>query len=266
MKAGQASGLKVRGWGLAGMLWAAALAAAQPVGDTRRSGAQYMSPALQAMQADDAQNPAGLWVQEGRALWSRRPAGTGRSCADCHGDDPAQQLKDVATRYPAWDDHLARPLTLPQRIAQCRQRHQAQAPWDADHEASLALQALLVRPARGLPISPPADPRLAPQRALGAALFQQRLGQLDLACAHCHEQRAGLSLGGATLPQAHPTGYPSYRLQWQGLGSLQRRLRNCLTGVRAEPFAADAPEWVQLELFLMQRAAGMPLDAPAVRP
>lgn len=262
--------MKARRLVLASLLGAATLAAAQPVtqpaADPRRGGAHFMSPALQAMQADDTQNPAGLWVQEGRALWSRRPAGAERSCADCHGDDPAQQLKDVATRYPAWDERLARPLTLPQRIEQCRQRHQAQAPWGADHEPSLALQALLVRPALGLPITPPADPRLDPPRALGAALFRQRLGQLDLACAHCHEQRAGLSLGGATLPQAHPTGYPSYRLQWQGLGSLQRRLRNCLVGVRAEPFAADAQEWVQLELYLMQRAAGLPLDAPSVRP
>jgi L-cysteine S-thiosulfotransferase len=251
---------------LAALLGAATLAAGQPAADPRRSGAHFMGPALQAMQADDAQNPALLWVQEGRALWARRPAGGARACADCHGDDPAPALKDVAARYPAWDEGAARPLTLPQRIDRCRQRHQSQPPQDADQGESLALQALLAWPARGLPIAPPADPRLDAHRAAGAALFRQRLGQLDLACAHCHEQRAGLSLGGATLPQAHPTGYPSYRLQWQGLGSLQRRLRNCLVGVRAEPFPPNAPEWVQLELYLMQRAAGMPLDAPSVRP
>ena len=74
------------------------------------------------------------------------------------------------------------------------------------------------------------------------------------------------SLGSSTIPQAHPTGYPVYRLEWQGLGSLQRRLRNCMTGVRAEPFKVDAPEWVELELYLARRAAGMAMDAPAVRP
>ena len=68
------------------------------------------------------------------------------------------------------------------------------------------------------------------------------------------------------IPQAHPTGYPIYRLEWQGLGSLQRRLRDCMSGVRAEPFAFDAPELVELELYLMQRAAGMRLETPAVRP
>jgi sulfur-oxidizing protein SoxA len=73
-------------------------------------------------------------------------------------------------------------------------------------------------------------------------------------------------LAGSTIPQGHPTGYPLYRLEWQGMGSLQRRLRNCMTGVRAEPFAPGADEFTALELYLMQRAAGMPLETPAVRP
>ena len=74
----------------------------------------------------------------------------------------------------------------------------------------------------------------------GRALFEQRMGQLDLSCAHCHDAAAGRRLGGSPIPQAHPTGYPIYRLEWQGLGSLQRRLRDCLSGVRAEPFAWGA--------------------------
>ena len=68
------------------------------------------------------------------------------------------------------------------------------------------------------------------------------------------------------IPQAHPTGYPIYRLEWQGMGTLERRLRNCITGIRAEPFPPGAAEWVELELYLAERARGMPLETPAVRP
>ena len=67
-------------------------------------------------------------------------------------------------------------------------------------------------------------------------------------------------------PQAHPTGYPIYRLEWQGLGSLQRRLRGCFAGVRAEVPPFEHADLLALELHLMQRAAGMPLETPAVRP
>jgi sulfur-oxidizing protein SoxA len=70
----------------------------------------------------------------------------------------------------------------------------------------------------------------------------------------------------AVIPQSHPTGIPCYRLEWQSLGSLQRRLRNCMVGVRAEPYAFGSPEFVELELFLMTRARGMALETPAVRP
>ena len=79
-------------------------------------------------------------------------------------------------------------------------------------------------------------------------------------------RQRGRRLAGALIPQAHPTGYPLYRLEWQDLGSLQRRLRNCLTGVRAQPFSQGAPEYIELELFLMARAKGMAMETPAVRP
>ena len=68
------------------------------------------------------------------------------------------------------------------------------------------------------------------------------------------------------IPQAHPTGYPLYRLEWQGVGSLRRRLRNCLVGMRAEPYPDDAPEIVDLELYLAWRARGLAVETPAVRP
>jgi cytochrome c len=68
------------------------------------------------------------------------------------------------------------------------------------------------------------------------------------------------------IPQGHPNGYPEYRLEWQGMGSFYRRLRNCLTGVRAALFPPDAPEVAALELFMAWRAKGLPIETPAVRP
>ena len=69
-----------------------------------------------------------------------------------------------------------------------------------------------------------------------------------------------------TISQGHGTAFPAYRLEWQALGSLQRRLRNCLVGMRAQSYTFGAPEYVDLELFLMWRARGMPAETPAVRP
>ena len=100
----------------------------------------------------------------------------------------------------------------------------------------------------------------------GRALFEQRQGQINLSCAECHDDNWGKSLAGAPIPQAHPTGYPLYRLEWQSLGSLQRRLRNCIAGLRAEPYAFGSEESIALETYIMWRARGMKLESPAVRP
>jgi sulfur-oxidizing protein SoxA len=266
----------------------------------RHSGSLDMSPSLQAMQADDMQNPAMLWVTAGRERWALE-------CASCHGSGAgASPLRGVATRYPAWDATLGRVLTLNQRIRHCRSRRADTAvrspvpPSTSDHvtetarrdaaiagtvpasaagsvamaerdnmadsENVLSLQAFVAFQSRGMALQPAQDAATLALARQGAALFQRRLGALELSCADCHEQRAGLRLGGSVIPQGHPTGYPLYRLEWQGLGSLARRLRSCVTGVRATPFDADGVEMLALEAWLMRRAAGMAMDAPGLRP
>ncbi len=246
--------------------WAALALAACCAGAAdapRRSGFDDMSPATQALQRDDAANPGMLGVLEGQALWTQPAGSKQQSCVGCHGE-LATSMRGTAARYPAFDAASQRPIALQQRIAQCRSQRQGVAGESAAN--LLALETAVAHASRGLPVAPPQDERLKDARAQGAALFKQRLGQLDLSCAHCHDERAGLRLGGSLIPQGHANGYPIYRLQWQSLGGLQRRLRNCLTGVRAEPWPADAPQWVALELYLMQRAAGMTIETPGVRP
>jgi len=233
--------------------------------DLRRSGFDYMTAATQALQRDDTQNPAMLWVADGEQRWAEKPATDRRSCRDCHGDAP-QTMRGVAARHPAWDEAGSAPVTLAGRINACRVRHQRQAALAPESDALLALEAFVAKASRGMPIAPGADPRLAPHRERGRQLYGQRIGQLDLSCANCHDRHAGGRLGGSPIPQGHPTGYPIYRLEWQGLGSLQRRLRNCLAGVRAEVPPYGHADLVAVELYLMQRAAGMVIESPAVRP
>jgi sulfur-oxidizing protein SoxA len=230
-----------------------------------QSGFDSMSESTQAMQRDDAANPGMLTVNDGARLWARPEGSAQRTCAACHGE-ASISMKTVAARYPRWDERLNRPVGLSQRIALCRQRYQGLDAGSPDSAAQLALTTFVAHAARGVSLQPDTDPRLVPWRERGRARFNQRMGQLDLSCAACHDERAGLRLGGATIPQGHPNGYPLYRLEWQSVGSLQRRLRNCLTGVRAEVWPSDAIEYIELELHLTRRSAGLLIETPAVRP
>ena len=248
----------------AALLVVAATAAEIPQ-EQRRSGFTFMAPETQAMQNDDTANPGLLWVLDGEALWKKKAGSAEKACADCHGD-AAASMKGVAARYPAYDKALGRPVDLEQRINICRADQQKAPPLAYESRDLLALTAFVARQSRGSNIEPAADPRLEPFIAQGRALFYRRHGQLNLACTNCHDENWDRRLAGSAITQGHPTGYPLYRLEWQTLGSLQRRLRACLTGIRAQAYDFGSPELVDLELYLMSRARGMPVETPAVRP
>ena len=233
--------------------------------DLRRSGYHDMSDDTRAMQDNDRANPAMLWVAEGERLWSLA-AGEGlRSCGGCHGD-ARKSMAGVAARYPVFEitTGVARDLTA--QIRSCRTENQKASPWAYESRPLLAMTAYIGLQSRGRPVKPPADLRLDVFLQAGKALFNRRIGQLNLSCAGCHDENAGRRLGASLIPQAHPTGYPIYRLEWQGLGSLQRRIRNCMTGIRAEAYPYGAQELVDLEVYMMERAAGMTVETPAARP
>jgi sulfur-oxidizing protein SoxA len=231
----------------------------------RRSGYSFMTADTKGMQDDDTANPGMLWVLEGESLWSKKDGASGKSCADCHGD-ARDSMKGVAARYPAFDQTLGRPVDLEARINLSRARNQQAPPLAYESRELLALTAFIAAQSQGMPITPPNDPELAPFVEKGRALYMAREGQLNLACANCHDDNWDKRLAGSAITQGHATGYPLYRLEWQTLGSLQRRLRGCITGVRAQAYDFGAPEMVELELYLMSRAAGMPVETPAVRP
>jgi sulfur-oxidizing protein SoxA len=227
----------------------------------RRSGYEFMSRETRAMQDDDATSPAALWLLDGEALWNRKAGAAGKACADCHG---IAGMKGAAARYPAL--HSGKLINLDQRINLCRVEQQKAPVLQIEGRELLALSAYVGRQSRGMPVNVLISEKTKAFLDAGRASFHRRQGQLNLSCAQCHEQNWGKSLAGSTIPQAHPTGYPLYRLEWQALGSLQRRLRSCFIGVRAEPYAYGAQEYVELEYYLMWRARGMKLETPAVRP
>jgi L-cysteine S-thiosulfotransferase len=242
-----------------------ALSAAEIPQAERRSGFSFMKPETQAMQNDDTANPGMLGVLDGEKLWSSKAGTADKACADCHQDADAS-MKGVAARYPAYDRELGQPVNLEQRINLCRTRHQQASPLPYESRELLALSAFVARQSRGLAIETGTDPQLAPFIAKGRELFTRRQGQLNLGCTNCHDDNWDKHLAGSAITQGQPTGYPLYRLEWQSLGSLQRRLRSCISGVRAQVYDYGAPELVELELYLMSRARGMPVETPAVRP
>jgi sulfur-oxidizing protein SoxA len=244
---------------------AASLAGAQertlPLANLR-SGVTFAGPDVRALQADDAANPGMLWVQRGNELWTT--AAPGGSCASCHRD-AANSMRGAATRYPAFDARSGEVVDLDARINACRTQRQRATAWPREADDLLALSAYVAHQSRGMPLAVSID---GPARASfdrGRALFRARHGQMNLACAQCHDENWGKRLLGETISQGHGNAFPAYRLEWQSVGSLQRRIRACYFGIRAEMPPPGARELTDLELYLAWRAQGLPIEVPGVR-
>ena len=206
-----------------------------------RSGLEYVSPEIRALQSDDAQNPGMLWVDNGARLFAKE-------CASCH-----TSMKGVAARYPRVVD--GKVVDLEAAI-----RHKAAYAYES--EELLALTTYVASQSRGMPIGS----QLAREMVRsGETEYFRRRGQMNLACTHCHDASAGKKLGGETVTQGQPNGYPAYRLEWQKLGSLQRRLRACMYGVHAEMPEYGSQILLDLEAYLAWRGRGLPVESPAVR-
>ena len=233
------------------------------IADSRQSAYELLSPTNQAMQTDMSLNPALFAILDGEILWNEKSSVNGKSCASCHGD-VKKSMQGVSAQFPRI---VQKKLTnLEGQINECRVVRQSLTPFNYESKPLLDLSTLIAFQSRGLPIKASIDQNTDNDLKEGKQLYFQRIGQLNLSCAQCHDERAGLKLAGSTIPQAHPTGYPIYRLEWQSMGSLQRRLRNCMSGVRAEQYPYGSRELTQIELYLMQRANGMRIESPGIRP
>src|SRR5262245_54436432 len=180
---------------IAAFVLAVALAAAGEIPlPERRSSYEHMSAETKAMQDADTDNPGMLWVLDGEALWRTKAGKAGLACAGCHGEAD-KSMQGVAARYPAFDANRGTAVDLAGRINICRIERQQAPEFARESKELLALATLIARQSRGRPIQSD-DARLEPFIEAGRAIFSRRQGQLDLACAQCHDDNWGKKLAG----------------------------------------------------------------------
>jgi sulfur-oxidizing protein SoxA len=214
-----------------------------------RSGLSYAGADVRALQADEFGNPAQLWLMRGEQRWSEAVGAAGKSCQSCHGT-AGDSMRGVAARYPALERSSGQLMNLEDRVRQCRTQRQQGPELAFESDDLLALSLYVTQASAGMALQVDISGAALAHWQQGERLFMQRRGQLNLACTHC---------------QGQPNGYPLFRMEWQKVGSLERRLRSCLVGVRAQVPPWGALEMRQLALYLGWRGQGLAIEAPAVR-
>ena len=229
-----------------------------------RSGYEYIKPATRAMQDDDFENPGLLTVERGEELFSQEQAQSGKSCASCHGEDGETLNIKAIARYPVYNDDSKEIITLQKRISRCRSGITDIA-LASNHPDLVALETFVRNRAKGETVNVQTDGAVAELLKEGEALYKTRYGLIDMSCYHCHDMYPGQRIRGQTISQGQGNGFPAYRLDIGEITNLHQRIQQCLTLMRAEPFAADSEEINLLGLYIMSRSNGLAIETPAVR-
>lgn len=229
------------------------------------SGFVFRTKETQDLELDDFNNPGFLMVEQGEALWSTVEGSAGKSCESCHGD-ASESMKGVRASMPKWNEAAGKPMAMEQYVNACRTERMGADAWKWESDQMLGMTAYVGLQSRGMPVA--LDLKAGDMQSWwdkGKEIYYTRSGQLDLACASCHESNYGNYIRADHLSQGQSNGFPTYRLKWQKMGSLHRRLKGCMADVRAEPYDVGSDEFVALETYLAWRGTGLSVETPAVR-
>ncbi|QDI76123.1 sulfur oxidation c-type cytochrome SoxA [Leisingera aquaemixtae] len=243
---------------------AAAPAHVADVLDEVMSGWHFRSDETQALQMDDFENPAMVFVDQAQEAWDTADGSEGKSCASCHGD-VAESMAGVRAVYPKWNEEAGEVRTLNMQINDCRENQMGAEKWKYSGGDMAAMEALISVQSRGLPVNVAIDGPVQATWEQGKELYYTRTGQLELSCANCHEDNYGNMIRADHLSQGQINGFPVYRLKNTKLNTAHARFKGCVRDTRAETYKPGSAEFVALELYVASRGNGLSVEAPSVR-
>lgn len=230
--------------------------------DTIYSGWRFRTPETQALQLDDFENPAMIFVDQALDLFEAVDGTEGKSCATCHTDGPEEFAGLHASMPKVIDGKLT---TVEDLLNSHRQEAMGAEPWKWSGGEMQSMVALIGLQSRGMPMNVAIDGEAAPFWEQGKEIYYTRYGQLELSCASCHEDNYGNMVRADHLSQGQINGFPTYRLKQAKLISRHNRFRGCIRDTRAHTFPEGSDEFRALELYVSSRANGLSIETPAVR-
>jgi sulfur-oxidizing protein SoxA len=229
----------------------------------KKSGFLFATPETQAMQKDDDDNPAFLWVEHGAAMWTKVDGDAGKSCASCHGE--AAKMRGVGVTYPKVSKETGKLFALEHQINYCRTERMKAPELKWETQDMLGISTFVMYQSRGLPMNVSNEGPAKQFFDEGETLYNTRRGQLNVACIHCHELNSGNYIRADLLSEGRANGFPLYRLKWARVGSFHYRMEECYSQVRATPEPYGSEELTKLQLYVTWRSNGLLNEAPGVR-
>jgi sulfur-oxidizing protein SoxA len=227
------------------------------------SGWHFRTEETRALETDDFENPAFVFIDQARDAWETAEGTAGKSCASCHGD--VESLAGVRAGMPKWNAAAEDLWSLENFVNACRTERMGADPWKWDGSDMTAMTALIGLQSRGMPMEVDVSGPAEEWFRRGEEIYYTRFGQLELSCANCHEQNYGNMIRADHLSQGQINGFPTYRLKNAGLVAIHNRFKGCIRDTRGETFSPGSEEFRALELYVAWRGQGLSIETPAVR-
>ena len=229
------------------------------------SGWLFREAETRATEADSFANPGMLAVERGAEIWNAVDGTAGKSCASCH-NDAAETMKGIGANYPKWDEASKKPINIELQIDKCRTENMGAEAYKFDAPDQVALATYIKHQSLGVPVK--LDLAAGDMQSWwdkGKETYYTRTGQLNFACASCHEASMVKYIRADHLSQGQANGFPTYRFNTGGMVSLHNRFRGCIRDTRAEFPKAFSDELMALEVYVTWRGTGLSVETPAVR-
>ena len=226
------------------------------------SGWRFRSLETQALETDDFDNPAMVFVDQGHDLWEAVDGSEGKSCGSCH-EGGVEEFAGLRAQMPRVKDGEL--VSMEDLVNSCRTERMGAEPWKWSGGQMTAMTALIGLQSRGMPVDVAIDGDAAAYWEQGKELYYTKVGQLQMSCSNCHEDNYGIMIRADHLSQGQINGFPTYRLKNAKLNSAHGRFKGCMKNIRATPYKEGGPEFKALELYLASRGQGLSVETPSVR-
>lgn len=199
-------------------------------------------------------------IEKGDMLY-HTPFANGKTYADCFGGGQVRQ------NYPFFDDTSDEVITLEYDINRCRKANgEEPLKWERGDITALSAYMAFVSRGERFDIKIQSDAALAAYED-GKEFYYSKRGYLNNSCATCHVQGAGMKVRTEVLHPAlgEVTHWPNFRLKWDHIATLHKRIRACHRDQGAKHFKAQSPQYRNVEYFMTYMSNGLPVNGPGVR-
>jgi len=203
-------------------------------------------------------------ISRGEEIWNNTTFPNGKTFADCLGD-----AKGLRAKYPFYDTEAGQVRVLEQDLIECQKANGVKEPWAWNNADLKAVSAYLSSQSRGMKINVTIDnPGAVEAFNKGKEVWYRKKGQLNMACADCHQYHSGQNARAETLSfgigkTAH---WPVVRYsRGDALVTLHQRFNGCIRSVRGIGYGVHSEEFNNLEFFLAYIDNGIEINGPNLR-